>query len=144
MVNSKKDMDDNFVMKCPRCGGDVLESLPYTEDNKFFGKISIDLPDENCSQCGASFMTYQLSQALNAEYQKRIRNFLLTKHHPAQCRDEYYTAEEATRILGEPKILDAITYEYLIYRVEFDGELLFWKPSIDKFAKTRDGRFPIF
>ena len=136
-------MNDSIVMKCPHCGGDVVETLPYTEDNKYFGHISIDIPDENCTQCGACFMTYELSMALNAEYQKRIQVFLFTKHHPAQFRNEYYNAEETTKILDLNKTIDAITYEYLIYRIEYNGELLFWKPSIDLFAQTRDGRIPI-
>ena len=130
-------------MKCPFCGGDVIESLPFTEDNKYFGKIAIDLPDEKCSQCGACFMTYELSQALTAECQKRIHNFLLTKHNPAQFRNEYYDADETTRILDLNKTIDSIMHEYLIYRIEYNGELLFWKPSVDLFAQTRDGRIPI-
>ena len=136
-------MDKSFVMKCPYCGGDVVETFPYTECSKFFGKITVDFPDEKCTQCGASYMSYELSKALNAEYQRRICDFLLRQHNPLQHRDEYYDAEETTRILDLNKTIDANMYEYFIYRMEFNGELLFWKPSLDLFKSTRDGRIPI-
>lgn len=137
-------MNDSFVMKCIHCDGDVVEILPYTEDNPYFGHISIDIPDEKCTKCGSCYMTLELSQALTAEYQKRIRNFLLTKHNPSQFHDEYYNVDETTKILELKRPIDAQLYEYLIYRVEFDGELLFWKPSVNLFKQTRDGRFKVF
>ena len=137
-------MNDSFTMKCIHCDGDVVEILPYTEDNPYFGHISINIPYDKCKQCGSCYMTYELSQALNAEYQKRIRNFLLTKHHPTQCRDEYYDVAETTKILELKKPIDSIYNEYLIYRVEYNNVLLFWKPSIDLFKQTRDGRFKVF
>ncbi|MBR4315980.1 MAG: hypothetical protein IKP65_03295 [Alphaproteobacteria bacterium] len=137
-------MNDSFVMKCIHCGGDVIEVLPYTEDNPYFGHITINIPDEKCMKCGACYMTWELSQALTAEYQKRIQNFLLTKHNPAKFPNEYYNVDETTKILELKRPIDAQLYEYLIYRVEFDGELLFWKPSVDLFKQTRDGRFKVF
>ena len=137
-------MNDSFVMKCIHCDGDVIEILPYTEDNPYFGHISINIPDEKCTKCSASYMTYELSQARTAEFQKRIRNFLLTKHDPAQFSDEYYNVDETTKILDLKRPIDAQLYEYLIYRVEFNGKLLFLKSSVDLFKKTRDGRIKIF
>ncbi len=43
-------MNVSFVMKCPHCGVDVVEIVPYTEDKEYFGQISIDIPDEKCTQ----------------------------------------------------------------------------------------------
>ena len=137
-------MNDSFVMKCIHCDGEVVEILPYTEDDPYFGHISIDIPDEKCTKCGACYMTYELSQARTAEFQKRIRNFLLTKHDPARFPDEYYNVDETTEILELKRPIDSQLYEYLIYRVEFEGRLLFWKPSVDLFKHTRDGRFKVF
>ena len=43
---------------------------------------------------------------------------------------------ETTEILKLDKSFDSTMYEYLIYRIVFNVKLLFWKPSVDLFAKN--------
>ena len=81
-------------------------------------------------------MDYNAREHLRREAEGIVQDFLMSVHCPDKCMDEYLNEAEVKTRIGEFN-------DDLVMHVNVDGEKLYWKPSVEQYAKLNDGRIKI-
>ena len=132
-------MQNNIIRECFDCGGKSIVDLGdnYCFSNPFYGDLSSgDYHVFKCRDCGMILMDYNAREHLRCEAEGIVQDFLMSVHCPGKCMDEYLNEAEVKTRIGEFN-------DDLVMHVKIDGEKLYWKPSVEQYAQSNDGRIKI-
>lgn len=140
---------EHNIMHCWKCGKEMTSVRgSYEYDNKYLGHISVscDAGELFTCDCGeAPYVSASLSaRALEIEQQK-IEQLLLMSvgGDVAEFKRNLIGTSELEGVLGVTRQAIGKTPKYRnrIYHVVMNGDLLWWRPSAERFRACGDGRF---
>lgn len=136
-------------IKCEECGGEMQEHRSYKVEDEFLGVFFVDAsPDEyyHCANCDCDLVAYSLMKRIETAEQERIEQLLLNRVNGSikQYKENLIQNKELVDILGKSR--QAIQQDHRIktlifHHVEKNGQILYWKESVEQYKRTGDGRF---
>lgn len=140
------------LIKCEECGGEMREYQEYRVHDKFLGEFSVKaLPEEYycCAECDCEIVAYSLMKRIEAMEQERIEQLLLESVHGQikQYKEHLIQNKELVKILGKSRQAiqqDGRIKTLIFHHVEKNGQILYWKESVEQYKRTGDGRFVLF
>ena len=140
---------EHNIMHCWKCGKEMTSHKgTYEYDNKYLGHISVpyDVGELYACDCGEDpYVSEALStRALEIEQQKIEQLLLLSVGGDvAEFKRNLIGTSELECVLGVTRQAIGKTPKYRnrIYHVVMNGDLLWWRPSAERFGKCGDGRF---
>ena len=142
-------MAEKKEIHCWKCGRSMrTASGDYEYEDKFLGRMSI--PAERgellVCDCGeAPYVSASLAAKRELHVQKRIEQLLLLSvgGDMHEFKSNLVGMAELEKTLGITRqaIGKSPKYRNRIYHIEMNGELLWWKPSVELFREKGDGRF---
>ena len=140
------------LIECEGCGGEMRECREYRVHDKFLGEFSVKaLPEEYycCAECDCEIVSYSLMKRIEAMEQERIEQLLLESVHGQikQYKEHLIQNKELVQILGKSRQAiqqDGRIKTLIFHHVEKNGQILYWKESVEQYKRTGDGRFALF
>ena len=139
------------INRCYECGGEMKPRPFYCWVDKFLGKMKVNAaPSEYffCAECGSEELSYSLMKRIESVEQERIEQLLLQSVGGSMkvYKENLVRNKDLVALLGKSR--QAIQQDYKIktlifHHVEKSGEIVYWKPSVELYKKTGDGRFDL-
>lgn len=137
------------TVHCWNCGKAMKAGKgTYLVDDKFIGRFSIPYAAGELLTCDcgeAPYVSASLSARVAEHSQKRIEQLLLISvgGDMNAFKENLIGMSELESQLGVTRqaIGKSPKYRNRIYHVVMNGDILWWKPSVVRYAATGDGRF---
>lgn len=135
---------------CYNCGKKMHTSEQYHWHDEFLGDFTVPCKREEYSycDCGEERLAYSLCLKIEDAEQERIEQLLLQSvgDDMKAYKANLVRNKELVELLGKSR--QAIQQDHrirtLIYHhVEKSGEMVYWKPSVEQYKATGDGRFDL-
>ena len=129
--------------QCIECGGTMrLVRRALTVQFKFIGPVTVSAARFHECACGESYLGSALARRLDAAAEEKCRELI-----DALPLSMFVEAPEAERILGVSKQAlhkNRRVARGFVYCSESAGRRLYVRKSVEQFARTGDGRFPLW
>jgi len=131
-------------MRCYNCGGYYRETTDLVEiADSYVGTIPVEgVTCLICNDCGGILFSEEFVDKLELVRRKRIQEGI--KSYPLK---DFVTTIETAAMLG---ITKQALHKHkriskgFIYHTKIGNIIVYLKPSVERFVKTGDGRFPLY
>ena len=137
--------------KCYECGGEMKPRSSYCWEDKFLGKMEVAADAGEyfyCAECGSEELAYSLMKKIEAIEQEKTEQLLLQSvgGNMKAYKENLVRNKDLVVLLGKSR--QAIQQDHKIktlifHHIEKSGEIVYWKPSVEQYKKTGDGRFDL-
>ena len=139
------------INRCGECGGEMKPRHFYCWEDKFLGKMKVHAGAGEfffCAECGSVELSYSLMKKIETVEQERIEQLLLRSVGGSMKAYKENLVRNKDLVVLLKKSRQAIQQDHKIktlifHHVEKSGEIVYWKPSVDLYDKTGDGRFDL-
>jgi len=134
---------------CWNCGKEMVRGKGvYEYDNKYLGHLSVPYAEGELLTCDcgeAPYVSAALSARMSEYEQKRVEQLLLlcVGGDMHEFKSNLIGMSDLERELGVTRqaVGKSPKYRNRIYHVVINGEILWWRPSVQRFKAKGDGRF---
>ena len=139
------------IIRCVECGGEMRCSDVYHCHDKFIGDFDVPArPEEyyHCAECACEIVEYSLMKRLEQAEQERIEQLLLDSvdGNMKRYKENLIRNHELVAVLGKSRQAiqqDGRIKTLIFHHVSKNGEILYWKKSVDLYKSKGDGRFSL-
>ena len=139
------------INRCYECGGEMQQRSFYCWEDKFLGKMEVNAEAGEyfyCAECGSEELSYSLMKKIESVEQERIEQLLLQRVGGSMkaYKENLVRNKDLVALLGKSR--QAIQQDHKIktlifHHIEKSGEIVYWKPSVELYKETGDGRFDL-
>ena len=138
-------------VKCMECGGEMRSSDVYHCHDEFIGDFDVPAGKEEyyrCPECDSEIVEFALMKRIEQVEQERIEQLLLDSvdGNMKRYKENLIRNHELVSALGKSRQAiqqDGRIKTLIFHHIAKNGEILYWKKSVDLYKTKGDGRFSL-
>lgn len=137
-------------IRCDECGAEMKMTSVYQWHDKFLGDLEVQAFSGEyhfCKECENERIAYSLMKRIEKAEQAKTEQLLLQS---VNCnmnvfKENLVPNKDLVRLLGKSRqaIQQDGRIKTLIFHFEFNGQIYWWRDSVLRFKRTKDGRYDL-